>query len=344
MGMIQHGDALDLLRTMPSNSVDAIVTDPPYATDFLGLEWDKALPDPRIWVECRRVLKPGAHAVAFGFPRLYHRLACQVEDAGLELRDVLQWNFLSGFPKNHRMSDGWGSALKPCYEPIVLARKSFTGSTKANVGKYGTGGLNIDACRVGEVRDERPLNRRASIGYGGSGAQGLVTDGGEARHPGNFVLDHASALAMAEATGREVDRWFYAPKTSRAERELGLEYRRRRNVNDGRKTSIDNPFQRGDTQRANVHPTVKPVALMRWLCRLITPPGGLVLDPFAGSGSTGIAAALEGFSFIGYDLDAEYVEIAESRIWHAMSNPAAWDADLSPADEEDERQIRIPGT
>lgn len=234
-----------------------------------------------------------------------------------------EWDITLPASDDAQAWDGWGTALKPAWEPISLARKPFTGATTANVRKHGTGALNIDACMVGEDRD--------STSFGGQ------------RHPANLILDKLSALALAEATGNPVDRFFYAPKTSRAEREMGLEYRKRRHVNDGRKTSIDNPFQRGDSMRANVHPTVKPVALMRWLCRLITPPGGLVLDPFCGSGSTGIAAALEGFSFIGYELDAEYVEIAESRIWHAISNPSAYDPELNPADD-DERQIRLPGT
>lgn len=351
MGMIQHGDALDLLRTMPSNSVDAIVTDPPYGIDML-MSWDESLPDKRIWAECFRVMKPGAHMAAFGFHRSYHRLACQIEDAGFELRETCMFMFGTGFPKNHKMGDGLGTAMKPGWEPIVIVRKPFKGSTRANIARHGTGGMNIDACRITAPDPEAYAAKGASVVglagprsnvYGGDSRPRRDSTHEAGRHPANVILDPMSALALAESTGNPVDRFFYCAKTSRAEREMGLEYRKRRNVNDGRATSIDNPFQRGDSMRANVHPMVKPVALMRWLCRLITPPGGLVLDPFCGSGSTGIAAALEGFSFIGYELDAEYVEIAEARIWHAISNPQDYDPELNPADE-DERQIRIPGT
>lgn len=361
------GDMRVVLATLPPESVHAIVTDPPYGLAFMGKAWDQQVPGPEYWRECLRVAKPGAHLIAFGGTRTAHRLACAIEDAGWEMRDCLSWLYGSGFPKSHNLDgewDGWGTALKPAWEPGYIARKPFKGSVASCVCEHGCGALNIDGCRIASGADalvRPPVQRVDNVAFGrglGAGVQSEPLG----RWPANLVLDEAAA-AMLDAEvgelgvslggsrgrskqptsfglGSDADvipgfgdrggpsRFFYTAKASRSEREAGLERFESRNVNDGRDTSIDNPYQRGDTQRRNVHPTVKPVSLMRWLVRLITPPGGVVLDPFTGSGSTGVAAVLEGARFIGCELSPEYAELARARIAHA-------------ADEDDGPQLTL---
>ena len=297
---LRCGDALALMREMESGSVDAVVTDPPYGLRFMGKEWDHGIPGVAFWTEALRVAKPGAHLLAFGGTRTFHRLTCAIEDAGWEIRDCLMWLYGSGFPKSHNLDgehDGWGTALKPAWEPIIMARKPLIGTVAANVAQYGTGALNVDGCRVEaigrpaiESKSEDSLN---TFGNGLNGSRSIgSTDLG--RWPANVVHDGSSASRFfkeAKWTAEDVSdpvsgtRFLYCPKASRSERGEG-----------------------------NNHPTVKPVALMQWLCRLVTPPAGVILDPFMGSGSTGIAADREGFSFIGFDLSPEYVEIARRRI------------------------------
>lgn len=374
--MIYHANCLDVIASMGDNTLDALVTDPPYGLGFMGRAWDKALPDPRIWRECLRAMKPGAHGVIFGAPRMYHRLACQVEDAGFEVRDVLMWMFGSGFPKSHDPSKavgitsrdglardlpqseearrllGLGTALKPAYEPILLVRKPLRGTVAENVLAYGTGCLNIGACRVGD----EPITQhgRSGDGFGFSSAEapGRAWSG---RWPANVVLDEeagalldgqsgyakdgvavnrnrreraTSPVAYAPKNARGADvgfgggggasRFFYCAKASKAEREAGLEHLDTRTVTDGRAVTNDTAYQRGATERRNTHPTVKPIALMRYLVRLIAPEGGTVFDPFTGSGSTGVACALEDVAFVGAELEAEYVKIANARVEHAL--------------------------
>jgi len=336
---------LDALPAMDAGCVDAIVTDPPYGLAFMGKAWDKTLPDPQTWVEALRVLKPGGHALIFGAPRLYHRLACAVEDAGFEIRDVLMWMFGSGFPKSLNVSKaiaapatpeaaawaGWGTALKPAYEPILLVRKPLIGTVAQNVLTHGTGGINVDACRVDGAKPATTRGAGGQHGFYSGGAQGRIEDDGRGRWPANVIMDEEAGAILDEQSGirtthsgivkshhaamgysgsagfageRQVradsggaSRFFYCPKASRSEREAGLE------ATDG--------------QRANAHPTVKPIALMEWLVRLVTPPGGLVLDPFCGSGSTGVACARLGVRFLGLELDPDYAAIARRRIEHA---------------------------
>jgi len=245
-----------------------------------------------------------------------------------------------------RTWEGWGTALKPSHEPIVLARKPLAGTVAANVLEHGTGAINVDGCRVGTD----------VVGWGGGAAGGntwnesncgLAKSGDarpvQGRWPANIIHDGSpEVLAVFPDDGDEsAARFFYSPKASRAERELGLADFAPATVGDGRQTANDTAYQRGKTERRNVHPTVKPVAVMRWLTRLVTPPGGVVLDPYTGSGTTGVAAALEGFEFVGCELSLEYVEIARARIAHAREFAAMWEPDYQAPDEVHEGQLGL---
>jgi DNA modification methylase len=282
---LHHGDCLDALRLMPDCSVDAIVTDPPYGLSFMGKKWDYDVPSVDVWAECLRVLKPGGHLLAFAGTRTQHRMAVRIEDAGFEIRDMIAWVYGSGFPKSLNLKDewqGWGTALKPALEPITVARKPLVGTVAENVLQHGTGAINVDGGRVGT--EERITNWSGTANYKVSDPKtGTTTATG--RWPANFIHDgseEATDLLGASA------RFFYCAKASKADR--------------------------GE----NHHPTVKPTDLMRYLCRLVTPPSGIVLDPFNGSGSTGCAAVLEGFQYIGIEREAEYIAISEKRIQNAL--------------------------
>lgn len=351
-----HGDSFDVLRDMRANSAHACVTDPPYGIGFMGKAWDQQTPIKfeafsQAWArDMLRVLRPGAHLVAFASTRTYHRMVCGIEDAGFEIRDQLAWVFGSGFPKSHNLEgdwEGWGTALKPAYEPIVLARKPFEGTVAANVAKWGCGALNVAACTIGNEMLSASVRGVSKLGTF-EGADGNVTPARAGRWPANLVHDGSAevvGLFPEEAGGASVAqcqaerglggiwsesqgkpagvqhadsgsaaRFFYCAKASAADREAGLEGFAASKCNDGRDTPIDNAYQRGETPRKNTHPTVKPTELMRWLVRLVTPPGGRVIDPFMGSGSTGRACALEGFEFTGIEREAEYMPIARARI------------------------------
>lgn len=293
---LHHGDCLNVLRGLADNSVDSIVTDPPYGLSFMGKKWDYDVPSQDIWEECLRVLKPGGHLLAFAGTRTQHRMAVRIEDAGFEIRDMIAWVYGSGFPKSHNLKgdlEGWGTALKPALEPITVARKPFKGTVAANVLANGTGALNIDGCRVG--------------------TETVIRDQG--RWPSNLIHDGSDEV-VSMLPGNSA-RFFYCAKTSRKDRNEGLEgMPLRRSVDDdwvseSRKNTAGGGIP---SPQQNHHPTVKPTDLMRYLCRLVTPPGGTVLDPFMGSGSTGKAAVLEGFRFIGIEREAEYVAIAGGRI------------------------------
>ena len=364
-----------MLSTMPDNSVDSIVTDPPYGLAFMGKKWDYDVPSEDIWRECLRVLKPGGHLLAFAGTRTQHRMAVRIEDAGFEIRDMIAWVYGSGFPKSHNLKDewqGWGTALKPALEPITVARKPLGEKTvAANVLAHGTGGLNVDGCRVGN-REARELNRNAAGGIannGHKGSQGTVIDGGQGRWPANLIHDGSDevvglfpvtgpakaaprnpsgkkdtnafgdygaqpgVIGGHDDNGGSAARFFYCAKASKKDRDEGCEGLEERvagvgdvDESSGRdSTKPGNQYGEGSRNRVeaglsptiprrNHHPTVKPTALMRYLCRLVTPPEGIVLDPFMGSGSTGKAAMLEGFQFIGIERDADYLEIAKARI------------------------------
>lgn len=408
---LRLGDCLETLRKMPDNSVDSIVTDPPYGLSFMGKKWDYDVPGVEIWAECLRVLKPGGHLLAFAGTRTQHRMAVRIEDAGFEIRDMIAWVYGSGFPKSLDVSKaidkaagvafdavpasgvgfmnaegaggynvtknqlvrkgestdaahqwaGWGTALKPALEPITVARKPLVGTVAANVQAHGTGALNIDGCRVGsEVVKSR---HTAMLAHGGQNVRPwheghqATTHENTGRWPANLIHDGsdevvslfpAQAGAAAPVRKRNGDkfrnsygtfagnideagstfqgdkgsaaRFFYCAKASRKDRNEGMQDPGPQFKHGATLRQVENT----DTQ-GNNHPTVKPTDLMRYLCRLVTPPGGVVLDPFMGSGSTGKAAMLEGFRFVGCELSPEYLEIARARIAHAAGHGAPAD-------------------
>jgi len=303
-GLIE-GDALTLLAKVPDACIDAIVTDPPYGIGFHGEAWDGAGKTgdrltngttfeawTRAWAtECRRVLKPGGHLLAFGAPRTFHRLTAGLEDGGLEIRDVVMWVYAQGAPKAHKLPGGLAALLKPAYEPIVLARAPLAESTPRNVETWGTGALNTEAARVN--------------GY----------------WPAHLALSHAPGCTDARCIrgcpaglldtahpDLRPSRLFFCAKASKQEREAGC---------DALPLRLDRLYSRPAARlRHNIHPTVKPLALVRWLVALVTPPGGVVLDPFAGSASTGIAAVIEGRVFLGIEREPEYIDIACARLAH----------------------------
>ncbi len=362
------GRCEDVLCGMADNSVDSIVTDPPYGLSFMGHKWDYQVPTVDQWAECLRVLKPGGHLLAFGGARTYHRLVVNIEDAGFEIRDQLMWIYGSGFPKSKNLTgdnQGKGTALKPAHEPIVMARKPLVGTVEGNVVQFGTGALNIDLCRI-------PTEESLTGGAGGLLShvrEDKAPEEGEwqpdqlGRWPANIIHDgseevitefpqNAGARAPVKGTepttngfsgpvkfGGMIDRvasyhhgdqgsaarFFYCAKVSKSERDEGMERFVPYTASDmtgGRKegsAGLNDPRAgAGRTGGArNNHPTVKPVELMRYLCRLITPAGGVVLDPFMGSGSTGKAALLEGMGFIGIELDPDHLTTAAARIAHS---------------------------
>lgn len=368
---IHQGDCRDVMATMGADSIDAIVCDPPYGLQFMGKGWDHGVPDVDYWTAALRVAKPGAHLLAFGGTRMFHRLMVAIEDAGWEIRDTLGWIYGQGFPKSKNLDGdwkGWGTALKPAWEPIVVARKPLIGTVMANVMAHGTGAINIDGCRIpiDAAADASQLRTMNVSQHDGADGWGMNTLGPRAgapvltvagRWPANLIIDGSDeviALFPSEAGaaapvtvrngdkfrnsfgafGGDIDeagstfrgdsgsaaRFFYCAKASRADRNEGLEGRDKKALNWSSGTQNPGSFQAEGTDRTseNHHPTVKPTELMRYLCRLVTPPRGLILDPFAGSGSTGKAAVLEGFRFVGIELEAEYVDIARARIEAAI--------------------------
>ncbi len=330
-------DVLPLLK-----DIDSCVTDPPYGLSFMGKAWDYDVPGVDIWSEVLCALKPGAHLISFFGSRTYHRGAIPIEDAGFEIRDQLMWLYGSGFPKSHNIGkavdklqgnerevvatidvghdmrsgnyktssgdrmianvnkgnsewEGWGTALKPAHEPIVMARKPFTGSVANNVLEYGTGGINIDECRVGDEVTKttiKDLSQAHGNKFGKAGIK-YPSLGTKENPPGRFPANvmHDGSEVVGDIFPGNSSGFFYCPKANKKDR--------------------------GDN---NAHPTVKPTELMRYLCRLVTPQGGVVLDPFMGSGSTGKAAIAEGFGFVGIELNEEYFEIACARIEAAFKS------------------------
>lgn len=457
---IHHGDCLEVMADMPAESIDAIVTDPPYGLGFMGREWD-ALPPGREWAEeCLRVLKPGGHLLAFGGSRTWHRLAVAIEDGGFEMRDSIAWLYGAGFPKSLDVSkaidkggavsrsraleftewmrstgitssqineatatnmgghyltgqsqpaiatadlfdklrpllpevperierlvaertgiewtdyvkrevtgknkwtnsanhfvpgedhtqrvhtditapatpesqqwQGWGTALKPAFEPVVVARKPLIGTVAANVLEHGTGAINVDGCRVeGQPRTTHKDGNRVGNRDGASsyviGPEGAAYQGASGRWPANVVLDESQAEALDEQSGITVSR-----RAARGDGkgETGV-YGEYGNLDDDTRGHNDSggasrffyvakaPKRERPNVDGTAHPTVKPLSLMQWLVRLVTPPGGTVLDPFAGSGTTIEAALTEGFNSIGIELTDEYLPLIQHRIERA---------------------------
>lgn len=398
---LHNGDCFEVLKGLADNSIDAVVTDPPYGLNskepdmaevlkhwlagddapvkglgFMGKAWDRFVPGPAVWREVFRVLKPGGHLLSFFGSRTYDMGTLAIRLAGFEIRDQIMWVYGSGFPKSLNVEKatgddawcGWGTALKPAHEPICVARKPLSGTVAANVLAHGTGGLNIDGCRVGT---ESRYNANAPAGNkpGGNSynmsaigmpddAEGSAVTG---RWPANLVHDGSDEVlaAFPDAKGQQgaltgnepsgkmgaancyskmdgrheavprIDasksaaRFFYCAKASKADRNYGLsgEDIASTDLVGREEGSAGAQSPRAGAGRTtgskNPHPTVKPVALMRWLVRLVTPPGGRVLDPFMGSGSTGVATALEGFRFTGIELDPQFFAVASERIYFA---------------------------
>lgn len=385
---LHHGDCLEVLRTLPDASVDAIVTDPPYGLGFMGREWDDLPPGLPWALECLRVLKPGGHLLAFGGSRTWHRLASAVEDAGFELRDSIAWLYGSGFPKSldvskaidkgagaerevvgdkldrpgyhlnghdsgtgalgHGISSttpetrlaaalitapatddartwqGWGTALKPAFEPIVVGRKPLIGTVAANVLAHGTGALNVDACRVGDDERLNPSARvtgaTAPVLHIGIETEGRTTAG---RWPTNVVLDESQAAELDRQSGTATSRsggvagWqdeyvggTYTPIARTGYDDQGGASRFFPTFRYEAKAPTSERPRAGEV----AHPTVKPLDLMRWLVRLVTPPGGVVLEPFAGSGTTAEACVVEGFRCIAIEREADYLPLIVQRL------------------------------
>ena len=338
--MILNLDCRHGLAMLPDNSVDAIVCDPPYGLRFMGKKWDYDVPGVDIWVECLRVLKPGGHLLAFAGTRTQHRMAVRIEDAGFEIRDMIAWVYGSGYPK-HR------SSLKPALEPITMARKPAPRATLLHIDACRVGDDARYNPPVGDLSGYGST-RRSPIGEGqevvGRYPANLIHDGSDevvAMFPdsagsGGSVPnvkisgygEGAVGTGSAEYLGGErtkVDcgtgsaaRFFYCAKAGKRDRNEGLEAFDAVMTNFAAGTGLS---KNGDGSPCNMsadaknpHPTVKPTELMRYLCRLVTPPGGLIVDPFAGSGSTGKAAILEGFQFVGFELDPQYTAIANARL------------------------------
>jgi len=331
---IWHGDNRDVLPSFGAESFDSIVTDPPYELGFMGKKWDSSgvAYDAAMWAECYRILKPGGYLLSFGGTRTWHRIAVAIEDAGFEVRDSIAWLYGSGFPKSLDVSkaidglnghdfvtddakpwEGWGTALKPGFEPIIVARKPLAGTVASNVLAYGTGALNINSARV------LPNNTSGPPGRSADG-----TDIPMGRYPANVLLDDSQAAALDLQSGiskSTVDKdpmiasetsWFTGnSKVHRVQR--GDWGGASRFFPTFRYEAKAPGFERPEVD-GTVHATVKPLELMRWLVRLVTRRGGLVLDPFAGSGTTGEAALLEGMDVALIEREADHLPLILARL------------------------------
>lgn len=324
---LRLGDALEVLKTIPDESISAVVTDPPYEIGFMNSRWDTRgiAFRPDLWTEVLRVMKPGAFLLSFGSPRTYHRMTCAIEDAGFEIKDCLMFLHGMGFPKGK-------SALKPAYEPITLARKPFRGTLAECVLAHGTGALNIDASRVGTesitTRGRSDALHKASQSLGTHWSGEVDTSPRIGRWPANVLLDEQAAAALDEASGESQSRATgYDWSDSGQDNPAHVIRNIKSGVHFGDTGGASRFFwtaKAGKTERIpklygrdlpkTLHPTVKPVDLMAYLVRLVCPPGGTVLDPFLGSGSTGVAAHRLGFDFIGIELSPDYLELARARI------------------------------
>ncbi|KKI18772.1 hypothetical protein XM48_10665 [Leucobacter sp. Ag1] len=386
---LYRGDCREVMAGLPDNSVDAIVTDPPYELGFMGKGWDSSgiAYDPEVWAQAFRVLKPGGHALVFGGTRTWHRVAVAIEDAGLEIRDNIAWLYGQGFPKSMNVAkaiaglesghgsnsgairratmgdayrpsgvqgnrdgagrrdtglnehvlelsetaqqwEGWGTALKPAFEPVVVARKPLEGTVAANVLAYGTGALNIDAGRIGS---ESTIRLRTSQDFGILNDDGWTPTAGQngseaGRFPANVIFDESQAAELDRQTGTLHSGQMRAG--TRRQSPGSPVYGRQQDLATSGDTYGDSGggsrffyvSKAGRDERPVVdghqHATVKPLTLMRYLVTLVTPPGGTVLEPFAGSGTTLEAAVVEGFNAIGIELDEDgtHIPLIEKRL------------------------------
>jgi DNA modification methylase len=476
------GDCLDKLKELEDNSIDSIVSDPPYGLAFMGKKWDYDVPSQEIWEECIRVLKPGGHLLSFAGSRTYHRMAVRIEDAGFEIRDQIMWIYGSGFPKSHniikqlekqficqytknaktsnattqlkhfqvelnagkigsvltnvviiqeegvenKMEIGvevgssqtdtsifvtkedieqstilslknlleenskkekksttiteikqiidlqiWnllpnqntlksietlhGTALKPSHEPIVMARKPIVGTVANNVLEYGVGGINIDGCRVGTDdklgRIATPQKDKTSYSLHSETKEYNNSDIAGGRFPANIILDEEAGKILDEQSGDRksspfnhklktnniygnynfdetnggyndnggASRFFYCPKANKTDRNEGCDSLEDKGYSINQAHNSKTLEERYALKSKNNHPTVKPTDLMQYLIRLVTPKGGIVLDPFMGSGSTGKAAIKEGMIFVGIEREDEYYQIAKQRIGYEIN-------------------------
>jgi len=404
-------DCLEGLKELGDNSVDAVVTDPPYGLKFMGKKWDYDVPSVEIWIECLRVLKPGGFLLSFGGSRTYHRMAVNIEDAGFEIRDQIMWIYGSGFPKslnigkaidklqgNKRESEGivkgrgsnsgdnrynwnnpndktdrrfyektigcsewegWGTALKPAHEPIVVARKPLSEKSVAlNVLKWGTGGINIDECRIGNeiIKEHKSGDTSLMGGLSGKSEQGgYISPEHKGRFPANIIFDEEAGRMLDKQSGDVgnghwantkvtgfgefgggkseyfgvglkdkvkggASRFFYCAKSSKSERNKGCE-----NLDEKQSVGgvgdyledVNSASGKYGSEKApskNIHPTVKPIKLMEYLIKLVSKENSLVLDPFIGSGTTGIACIKRKRNFIGFEKEKDYIEICKARI------------------------------
>lgn len=341
-------DCRELMISLEPASVDSIVTDPPYELGFMGKGWDKSgiAYHTGMWREALRVLKPGGHLLAFGGSRTYHRMACAIEDAGFEIRDQIMWLYGSGFPKSRNLDGphkGWGTALKPAHEPIVVARKPLIGTVAENVETHGTGAINIDGCRVPTNGEEpkgsgnrdsyRALEGRTDLLLPHSGNTTPIAG----RWPANLIHDGSDEVlaAFPEAPGQMANVKFDSEARKDSNVYGAMKRGHEPSANSDNTGTVGFKMKPGarrldsgsaarffycakaskkDRGDSNNHPTVKPTELMRYLCRLVTPVGGIVLDPFMGSGSTAKACVLEGFKYIGAEINGEYVAIQHKRL------------------------------
>lgn len=333
-----QGNNADVLRTFPDNYFDSIVTDPPYGIDFLGKDWDANTGALETYQECLRVLKPGGHILAFSAARTYHHLAVTIEQAGFEIRDQIMWIYSSGFPKSQDVGGsirrskhqdksqvdkwaGWGTQLKPAHEPIVMARKPIKLSIARNCQQWGVGALHIDVARI-------PVEGPDTRGGGSNGISRLTFGEGITSNEDSHIGYEANELGRFPSNvlgqiAEPYQKYFYCPKVGRRERHIGHEtppamFGNSKGAYDenGERYAVGLD-SRTDANKGNNHPTVKPIELMKYLIKLVTPAGGRVLDPFNGSGSTGCAAVELDMDYTGIELDPAYVDIARRRI-------AAW--------------------
>lgn len=385
--ILVNSDNLEYLKSIPDNSIESCVTDPPYGLKFMGNKWDYSVPTIELWKEVLRVLKPGSHALVFCGTRTQHRMVCNLEDAGFEIRDVITWMYGSGFPKSLNISkqidsqllmgnggtrnlknveqtygeghyeligvnngilgektvfnrrhltaqtepakewDGWGTALKPACEFITLVRKPISEKNIAlNILKWGVGGINIDDSRVelnGEVVDINELEIWSGFGQGIKPKYEKDINN-EGRWPANLIHDGSDEVLsqFPETKSGSASRFFYCAKPSVSEKNDGLDSDMKvASIRDAEGDKENWDLSEGKVRErfvtkphANFHPTVKPIALMQYLVRLITPKGGTVIDPYMGSGSTGVACSLLDNRFVGIELNEDYYNIAVGRI------------------------------